>query len=67
MEFREPNKYDAYAKTKKTINSCTSFTQLRAAERMIHFHYKMFEDEYLRNQLDTDSMVKMNELLDKND
>lgn len=67
MEFREPNKYDAYAKIKRTIESCITFVQLNAAENMIRFHFKMFEDEYLRNQLDIDSMVKMDKLFDKND
>ncbi len=53
-EFGMVNKYDAYQKCVKIINSCKTYKQWLRAMEMSHLHYQLYNDEFLEGALNTE-------------
>lgn len=49
--FGMMNKYDAYQKCIKIINSCKTYQQWLRAMEMSHLHYQLYHDEFLEGAL----------------
>lgn len=45
------NKYDAYAKVKRTIESCRTLAHLKATEEMYKNFRRLYDDEFLRDEI----------------
>ena len=45
------HKYDVYRWIEKVIESCTTYPQLSATERLVWAYDIMYEDDYLYNSL----------------
>ena len=52
--FGMMNKYDAYQKCIKIINSCKTYQQWLRAMEMSHLHYQLYHDEFLEGALSTE-------------
>lgn len=50
-EFGMVNKYDAYQKCVKIINSCKTYQQWLRTMEMAHLHYQLYHDEFLEGAL----------------
>ena len=46
-----PDKYVAYKKCEKTINSCVTVEQFSNAANLIAIHYKLYGDNFLKEKL----------------
>lgn len=47
------NKYDAFMKAKRVIESCKTYTQLTNARKYYHLFEDMYHDTFLNAELDT--------------
>lgn len=45
------NKYDAYVFVLKALKSCKTDTQLTNARKLIEYHFDLYEDMWLREEL----------------
>lgn len=45
------NKYDAYAKVKRTIESCRTWAHLKATEEMYENFRRLYDDGFLLHEL----------------
>ena len=45
------HKYDVYRWIERVIESCTTYPQLSATERLVNAYRTMYEDDYLYNSL----------------
>lgn len=45
------NKYDAYAKVKRTIESCRTLAHLKATEEMYKNFRRLYDDDFLRDEI----------------
>ena len=52
--FGKMNKYDAYQKCVKIINSCKTYQQWLRAMEMSRLHYQLYEDSFLEGALSTE-------------
>ena len=67
MKYELHNKYDAFTKVKKVIESCKTNEQLNVASSMLN-NFKLYYDEddnYLLNTLNNIRFNKRSELIDK--
>jgi len=67
MNYELHNKYDAFTKVKKVIESCETTGQLTVATAMLdnfELYYKE-EDKYLRNILNNVRYKKLSEIVGK--
>ena len=67
MKYELHNKYDAFTKVKKVIESCKTENQLNVASSMLN-NFKLYYDEddhYLLNTLNNIRFNKRSELIDK--
>ena len=67
MNYELHNKYDAFTKVKKVIESCKTENQLNVASSMLN-NFKLYYDEddhYLLNTLNNIRFNKRSELIDK--
>lgn len=51
--MRKVNKYDAFIKAKRVIESCKTYAQLTNARKYYHLFEDMYHDTYLNSELDT--------------
>ena len=51
MQMEKPSEYEAFDKTVKVIESCTTITQLKYAEQYIILFYDMFPHPYQSNEM----------------
>lgn len=51
--MRKVNKYDAFLKAKRVIESCKTYVQLTNARKYYHLFENMYHDTYLNSELDT--------------
>lgn len=51
--MRKVNKYDAFMKAKRVIESCKTYAQLTNARKYYHLFEDMYHDTYLNSELDT--------------
>lgn len=47
------NKYDAFMKAKRVIESCETYAQLTNARKYCHLFEDMYNDTFLNSELDT--------------
>lgn len=45
------HKYDVYKWIERVIESCTTYPQLSATERLVEAYHTMYEDDYLYRSL----------------
>lgn len=68
MKYELHNKYDAFTKVKKVIESCKTNEQLNVASSML-YNFELYYDEddhYLLNILRSVRFNKRSELVEKN-
>lgn len=51
--MRKVNKYDAFIKAKRVIESCKTYAQLIVARKYHHLFENMYHDTFLNSELDT--------------
>ena len=53
MMIQMKNKYDAFMKAKRVIESCKTYDQLTNARKYCHLFEDMYNDTFLNSELDT--------------
>lgn len=53
MMIQTKNKYDAFMKAKRVIESCKTYAQLTNARKYYHLFEDMYHDTFLNAELDT--------------
>lgn len=51
--MKKKNKYDAFMKAKRVIDSCKTYAQLTNARKYYHLFENMYHDTFLNSELDT--------------
>ena len=51
--MRKVNKYDAFLKAKRVIESCKTYAQLTVARKYYHLFEDMYNDTFLNSELNT--------------
>lgn len=51
--MKKKNKYDAFLKAKRVIESCKTYAQLTAARKYYYLFEDMYQDTFLSSELNT--------------